>query len=289
MRRRRAAQGEPGTNDPPYCQTFRGQAFPGQDFPGQPSQAKPSEATASQQNPRPRISAPPPRPTATPMRQTGASGLTIPGVSQFTARARRANQSFARQSPPMKIFPFSDRSTYLYKSRHPVSKRGVGHRHERWGGMRWTRQRRARDCDRRAVFRERSCSAQTNCASVYGKPCGPDTRCWCQALRRSSSSTGFGETFNPHSTVTRRVRRRGERGISRKAIAQGMPDCSVCTCFARVRFFAHFCTRDRGCRTASGIPCTLLVRVVICKIRTHRAAGKCSHRLAALSSIQRHQ
>jgi peptidoglycan hydrolase CwlO-like protein len=43
-----------------------------------PSQAKPSQAkppevkpsqAASQQNPRPRISAPPPRPTATPMRK----------------------------------------------------------------------------------------------------------------------------------------------------------------------------------------------------------------------------
>jgi glucose-6-phosphate 1-dehydrogenase len=34
-----------------------------------PSQAKPSQANASQQNPRPRISPPPPRPTATPMRK----------------------------------------------------------------------------------------------------------------------------------------------------------------------------------------------------------------------------
>jgi hypothetical protein len=31
-------------------------------------------------------------------------------------------------------------------------------------------------------------------------------------------------------TVTRRIRRRGERGISRKTIAQGMPGCSDCTC-----------------------------------------------------------
>ena len=30
--------------------------------------------------------------------------------------------------------------------------RGVGHRHERWDGMRWTRQRRARDGDGRAGF-----------------------------------------------------------------------------------------------------------------------------------------
>jgi len=29
-------------------------------------------------------------------------------------------------------------------SRYPVPQRGVGHRHERWDRMRWTRQRRAR-------------------------------------------------------------------------------------------------------------------------------------------------
>ena len=37
--------------------------------------------------------------------------------------------------------------------------RGVGHRHERWGGMRWTRQRRAR-LRSQGGFRERLCSAQ---------------------------------------------------------------------------------------------------------------------------------
>src|SRR5437899_3291049 len=34
----------------------------------------------------------------------------------------------------------------------PSRKRGVGHRHERWDGMRWTRKRRARGLDRRAVL-----------------------------------------------------------------------------------------------------------------------------------------
>jgi hypothetical protein len=32
-------------------------------------------------------------------------------------------------------------------------------------------------------------------------------------------------SLNPPMTVTRRIRRRGEPGISRKTIAQGMPDC----------------------------------------------------------------
>src|ERR1700736_2885632 len=47
---------------------------------------------------------------------------------------------------------------------------------------------------------------------------------------------GLRSHLNPPTTVTRRIRRRGERGISRKAITQGMPDASaepVCSC-------AHF-------------------------------------------------
>ena len=51
------------------------------------------------------------------------------------------------------------------------------------------------------------------------KPCGPGTRCWCQAGGGCSNPTGFRSTVNSLATVTRRIRRRGERGISRKAIA----------------------------------------------------------------------
>jgi hypothetical protein len=42
--------------------------------------------------------------------------------------------------------------------------------------------------------------------------------------------------------VTRRIRRRGERAISRQTIAQGMSECSVCTCMLVCVFctlFAH--------------------------------------------------
>jgi hypothetical protein len=138
---------------------------------------------------------------------------------------------------PRKIFRFPRRANHLYKLAPSRSeKRGVGHRHERWDGMRWTRQRRARDCGRRAVLRERSCSARTNGASTppprlrpaargrfrdwwrllrTAKPCGPGTRCWCQAGGGCSNPTGFRSTVNSLATVTRRIRRRGEHGISR--------------------------------------------------------------------------
>jgi hypothetical protein len=42
------------------------------------------------------------------------------------------------------------------------------------------------------------------------KACGPGTRCWCQVGGGFANSTGFGEAFNPPTTVTRRIRRRGE-------------------------------------------------------------------------------
>ena len=85
--------------------------------------------------------------------------------------------------------------------------------------------------DRRAIFRERSCGAQ-------------DERCGCVRQSRVvlapvagvklaevfRTRPGFRSTVNPSATVTRRIRRRGEHVISRKPIAQGMPDCSDCTC-----------------------------------------------------------
>jgi hypothetical protein len=48
--------------------------------------------------------------------------------------------------------------------------RGVGHRHERWDGMRWTRQCRARDgMAGRASARERSQDVLTSDAEAYGE------------------------------------------------------------------------------------------------------------------------
>src|SRR6266702_1866439 len=57
------------------------------------------------------------------------------------------------------------------------------------------------------------------------KSCGSGTRCWCQVGGGDVNPTGRDKTFNPPTTVTRRIRRRGDHGISRKTIAQGMSDC----------------------------------------------------------------
>src|SRR5258705_1543552 len=52
----------------------------------------------------------------------------------------------------------------------------------------------------------------------------------------------------------RRIRLQGERGISRKAIAQGMPECSDCTCMLVCAFLCPHCTRDRGCSVHPAFP-----------------------------------
>jgi hypothetical protein len=69
--------------------------------------------------------------------------------------------------------------------------------------------------------------------------------------------TGREKTFNPSMTVTRRIRRRGERGISRKAIARGMPECLRLYLYAHVRFFCTIWHMRPRVQRAPGIPCSL--------------------------------
>ncbi|MGB7939011.1 MAG: hypothetical protein WCF72_10375, partial [Pseudolabrys sp.] len=52
-----------------------------------------------------------------------------------------APSSLARKNIPLRL----DRKSPLQRPPSRPEKRGVGHRHERWGGLRWTRQRQARE------------------------------------------------------------------------------------------------------------------------------------------------
>ena len=80
--------------------------------------------------------------------------------------------------------------------------------------------------DRRArSTRERFTARRTNDADAYGKTVWfrhPLLVSSCRWLMRSNR---IGSAIKPAATVTRRIRRRGEHGISRKAIARGMPEC----------------------------------------------------------------
>src|SRR5206468_6576636 len=62
--------------------------------------------------------------------------------------------------------------------------------------------------------------------------------------------------IKPAVTEARRIRLRGERGISRQPIAQGMPECSGCTCMLVCALLYTLHTRPRV-QQAPGIPCSL--------------------------------
>ena len=105
----------------------------------------------------------------------------------------------------------------------------------------------------RALVRERTRARRRPAMLRTAKPCGPGTRCWCQADGGGVDPTGFRQTFNPSATVARRIRRRGERGISRKTIARGMSECSDCTCMLVCVLCTLLHTRPRV-QQAPGIP-----------------------------------
>ena len=140
-------------------------------------------------------------------------------------------------------------------------------------------------CVRRAVFRERAQRAGRMTLLRTAKPCGPDTRCWCQVARRRSQPDRARSAANSPTTEARRIRLRGERGISRKAIAQGMPECSDCTCMLVCVFLRTVCTRDRGCSVHPAFPAPSFGREGFEKLRAHRAARMRSH--VRLSSPRR--
>src|SRR6266851_2951406 len=73
-------------------------------------------------------------------------------------------------------------------------------------------------------------------------------------LRRRVGPTGLGQTFNPQMTVTRRIRRRGERGISRKTIARGMPVDPSEPVVTTLVCFVLFRTRGCGCSGHPAFP-----------------------------------
>jgi hypothetical protein len=142
-----------------------------------------------------------------------------------------------------KIFRFACRANHLYKLVPSCpEKRGVGHRHERWGRLRWTRQRQARKGIAGRVSRERPTGAQTNGAEAYGKTVWSWHPLLVSSRRRFCEPDRVQQIVNSPTTVTRRIRRRGERGIRRKTIAQGRPVprlIPVCSCAHSCALLAH--------------------------------------------------
>jgi hypothetical protein len=92
--------------------------------------------------------------------------------------------------------------------------------------------------------------------------------------RRRVGPTGRRQDLNPRMTVTRRIRRRGEHGISRKTIARGMPGLLRCTCGGYTRVFVFTTHEAAGALgTRHSLRPLFPGRTVFAKTRTHRAAG----------------
>ena len=95
------------------------------------------------------------------------------------------------QSPREKYFS-SVFQKDVFSSAIPFLLRGaLRDRHERWDGMRWTRQRRARRHRRAGDPCERSVErARRTAVKRTAKACGPGTRCWCQVGEDVSAQPG---------------------------------------------------------------------------------------------------
>ena len=106
----------------------------------------------------------------------------------------------------------------LYVSPSRPTQRGVGHRHERWGGMRWTQELRL------------TCAAQ-----AYGEVVWFGRR--GAGVKRAIRSAGDGG---------KRAVLRGEHEVSRKAIAQGRPECSGCPVCSCALLFAQIARETAG-------------------------------------------
>jgi hypothetical protein len=120
------------------------------------------------------------------------------------------------------------------------------------------------------------------------KPCGSDTRCWCQVGGDAFKPDRVDGSQNPPATVTRRIRRRGEHGISRKAITQGMPGASaepVCSC---AHPLSPLRTRPRGAARTRHSLRPLFWADGSCKARAPRAAGTRSRGLSQTDQTLRH-
>ena len=78
------------------------------------------------------------------------------------------------------------------------------------------------------------------------KPCGPGARGWRQVGGGVAGPTGRANAVNSPMTEAKGIRLRGERGISRKTTAQGMPECSDCTCMLVCALFALIARETAG-------------------------------------------
>ena len=91
-------------------------------------------------------------------------------------------------------------------------------------------------------------------AAAYGKTVWSWHPWLVSSCRWRIRSNRIDCAIKPAAMEARRIRLQGERGISRQTIAQGMPECSGCTCMLVCALPRAHCTRDRGCSKHPAFP-----------------------------------
>jgi hypothetical protein len=123
--------------------------------------------------------------------------------------------------------------------------------------------------------------------AAYGKTVWSRHPLLVSSRRRSVDPTGSEQSFNPSVTEARRIRLRGELGISRQTIAQGMSDalrCPVCSC-ASHHSFAH--ETAGAARTRHSLrPLSSRGAEITVKLRAPRAARSRSHIRVVTASLR---
>jgi hypothetical protein len=181
-------------------------------------------------------------------------------------RARRANQRFARQVHHKKIFLFLSTPNHPYISRHPVPVEG------RWPSSRTL----GRDAVDAAVSGAWSCSqgglssvsehsVQTTGANARRSLWAKTGGCVRQnrVILAPVAGVKLTEARRPNRVqTTLQSVSDGDKTNSSPGRARYKPS-NHCAgnvgmlrlyLYARVRFFAHFCTRDRGCSKHPAFP-----------------------------------
>ena len=79
------------------------------------------------------------------------------------------------------------------------------------------------------------------------KPCGPDTRCWCQVVGGEFVPTGYECAVKPAATVTTRIRSPGRARHKPSSHCAGNAGVFPLNLYARVRILdAHFAHETAG-------------------------------------------
>jgi hypothetical protein len=166
--------------------------------------------------------------------------------------ACRANHP-VKPAPP-KYFSLSEFG-FIVGMICPARQKGrIASRHETRVGMRWTRTASARRQSQGGSHRERDARARRRRRRVRQNRVVLAAVAAVKLGGGASTRPGFAASSIREAMVTKRIRRQGERGISRQPAAQGRPGCLGCPVFSPCIACAMFSTGPTGASRHPAFP-----------------------------------